>query len=111
MQLYRHAKSRKAEVDAVLNASHQGGPTFINANNKSAIAIASTSNARTKHIDIQYHYVREKTQDGTVAFIYISRAEMAADGLKKALVRVKYERWVAARSDEQWVALAGSGSF
>jgi hypothetical protein len=69
---------------------------MINADNKSAIAIASNPqyHARTKHIDIQYHYVREKTEDGTVAFVYVPTAEMAADGLTKALERVKFERWV-----------------
>jgi Reverse transcriptase (RNA-dependent DNA polymerase) len=75
----------------------QLGPTTVNADNKSAIAIASNPeyHARTKHIDIQYHYVREKTSDGTVEFNYIPTAEIAADGLTKALKRVKFERWVA----------------
>jgi hypothetical protein len=45
-----------------------------------------------KHIDIQYHYVREKTRDGTVVFSYVPTAQMAADGLIKALKRVKFKR-------------------
>jgi hypothetical protein len=75
----------------------QLGPTTINANNKSAIAITLNPeyHARTKYIDIQYHYVREKTSDGTVSFNYVPTAEMAADRLIKALERVKFERWVA----------------
>jgi hypothetical protein len=75
----------------------QAGPAIIDADNKSAIAIASNPeyHARTKHIDIQYHFVSEKTSDGTVAFNYVPTAEMAADGLTKALERVKFERWVA----------------
>jgi len=69
---------------------------LINADNKSAIAIAANPeyHARTKHIDIQYHYVREKADDGTVRFSYIPTARMAADGLTKALERVKFDRWV-----------------
>jgi hypothetical protein len=39
-----------------------------------------------------YHYVREKTSDGTVEFNHIPTVEMAADGLTKALERVKFER-------------------
>jgi hypothetical protein len=69
-------------------------PTLINADNKSAIAVALNPeyHARMKHIDIQYHYVREKTWDGTVVFSYVLTAQMAADGLTKALERVKFER-------------------
>jgi hypothetical protein len=72
------------------------GSTLINADNKLAITMASNPeyHARTKHIDIQYHYVREKTRDGTVVFSYVLIAQMAADGLTKALERVKFERWV-----------------
>jgi hypothetical protein len=58
----------------------------------SAIASNLEYHARTKHIDIQYHYVRDKTFDGTVAFNYVPTAKMAADGLTKALERVKFER-------------------
>jgi hypothetical protein len=70
----------------------QLGPTTVK-----PIAIASNPeyHARTKHIDIQDHYVREKTSDGTVEFNYIPTAEMAADGLTKTLERVRFERWVA----------------
>jgi hypothetical protein len=69
----------------------------INADNKSAIAIALNPEyyARTKHIDIQYYYVREKTSDGTISFNYVPTVEIAADGLTKTLERVKFERWVA----------------
>jgi hypothetical protein len=75
----------------------QAGPTIIDVDNKSAIAIASNPeyHARTKHIDIQYHYVREKTSDGTIAFNYVPTAKMAADRLIKALERVKFEYWVS----------------
>jgi hypothetical protein len=56
-------------------------PTCIKADNKSALAIASHPeyHAPTKHIDIQYYYVREKAQDGTMMFHYVSTAQMAAD--------------------------------
>jgi hypothetical protein len=68
----------------------------VNADNKSAITITSNPEyyARTKYIDIQYHYVREKTSDGTIEFNYIPIIKMAADKLTKALERVKFKRWV-----------------
>ena len=41
-------------------------PTVIMEDNQSAIAIARNPilHARTKHIDIRYHYVREAVQEG-----------------------------------------------
>jgi hypothetical protein len=70
--------------------------TLINADNKLAIAVASNPeyHACIKHINIQYHYVREKTQDDTVVFSYVLITQMAANDLTKALERVKFERWV-----------------
>lgn len=70
---------------------------IINVDNRSVIAVTSNPeyHARTKHIDIQYYYVREKTQNGTAIFNYILTAEQAVDGLIKTLKRVKYEHWMS----------------
>ena len=67
-------------------------PTTIYADNKSAITLATNPeyHARTKHIDIQYHYVREKVDNGTVEFTYIPTRNMAADGLTKPLMKQKF---------------------
>lgn len=43
--------------------------------------------ARTKHIDIQYHYVREKVADQEVIFDYVPSEENPADALTKRLAR------------------------
>jgi hypothetical protein len=69
--------------------------TVIYADNKSAIALAEnpTYHARSKHIDIQYHFVREKVANSTIRLQYIPTGQMAADGLTKPLERVKFERY------------------
>ena len=43
-------------------------------NNQGSIALAKNPafHKRTKHIDIRYHFVREKIEDGQVIFEYIS---------------------------------------
>ena len=44
------------------------GPVVIMEDNQGAIAIARNpvAHARTKHIDIRFHYIREAIQDGTI---------------------------------------------
>jgi hypothetical protein len=42
---------------------------------------------RTKHIDVQYHFVREWVQNDEIKFKYYSTKDMVADVLIKALPR------------------------
>ena len=64
-------------------------PTVLMEDNSGAIAIAKNpvSHARTKHIDIRYHYVREAVQDSMVNLTYCPTEEMTADLLTKPLPR------------------------
>ena len=48
--------------------------------------------SRSKHIDVQYHYVRELVQQGLIEVEYIPTADMAADILTKPLKRQLHER-------------------
>jgi hypothetical protein len=67
----------------------QNGPTVLHQDNQGAIAIGSDfiSNRRTKHIDIKYHFIREKVEDGVIRLQYIPTAEMVADCLTKPVGR------------------------
>lgn len=47
--------------------------------------------ARTKHIDIKYHFLREKVKEGVIELAYKPTDEMIADGSTKALNRIKHE--------------------
>jgi transposase InsO family protein len=71
------------------------GPTTLFADNTSAIALAQNPSlhSRTRHIDMQYHWTREKVADGTVKITYIPTAEMAADGLTKPLKPTDFGRF------------------
>jgi hypothetical protein len=46
--------------------------------------------ARTKHIDVQYHFVRECIEMGKVKLVYCPTEEMVADTLTKPLARDRH---------------------
>ncbi|KAI1676242.1 hypothetical protein KJE20_14174 [Pyrenophora tritici-repentis] len=70
-------------------------PTAILADNQGAIALASNpfNHGRAKHIDIQWHFVREAQENGHVQIQFVSTISQAADGLTKALPREPFERF------------------
>lgn len=66
--------------------------TVIFGDNQGAIALAKNAqfHARTKHIDIAHHFVREKVNDGTVDIQFVPTDKQMADGLTKALCLDKF---------------------
>ena len=60
---------------------------MIYSNNQGAIALAKNPvyYARTKHISIQLHWLREQLKAGTVDLLYINTTEQVANRLIKAL--------------------------
>jgi len=70
-------------------------PTSIFADNMGAIALAKNpvQHSRSRHIDFQYHYTREKVEDGTVSISYVPTTQMIADGLTKPLSGTAFERF------------------
>jgi len=74
----------------------QTAATTIFEDNQSCIALAKNPvhHARTKHIDIQHHFVREKVESGDVKLIYMSTGDMVADTLTKPLPGPKFGKFV-----------------
>ena len=60
--------------------------------NQGAIALAHNPeyHARIKHIDVQYHFIRECIEMGKVKQVYCPTEEMVADALTKPLARDKH---------------------
>ena len=48
--------------------------------------------SRTKHIDVQYHYIREIVDDGLIQISYVPTADMLADIFTKPLTQTTFER-------------------
>lgn len=50
--------------------------------------------ARTKHIDVRYHYIRQEVQNRRIKLEYLSTEEMPADGLTKPLSRILFQKFI-----------------
>lgn len=67
------------------------GPTTIFVDNSSAIKLAKSDGyrKRTKHIDLKYHFIREKIGNGIMDVKYCKTELMVADSLTKAVSEEK----------------------
>lgn len=73
-------------------------PTTLYGDNKSAIALAHGNqyHARTKHIDIRYHFIRYIIENGSIKLIYCPTDDQTADTLTKALPSTKAKHFASA---------------
>ncbi|CAI7879756.1 unnamed protein product [Closterium sp. NIES-53] len=69
------------------------GPTTIKSDSKSAIDLArnDTWHGRTKHMNVQYHWVREQLQKKAFTFVHMRTQEQPADFLTKVLPKANFE--------------------
>ncbi|KAE9313180.1 hypothetical protein PF008_g19806 [Phytophthora fragariae] len=67
--------------------AEQVGATVIYENNQGAMALAKNVGyqARTKHIDICYHFIREKVVSNEVEMEYMDTENQLADFMTKGL--------------------------
>ena len=72
--------------------------TTLSSDNQSAIALTKDNqfHARTKHIDVRYHFIRWVCQKGDIQLIYCPTADMVADALTKALPSLKVKHFANA---------------
>ena len=71
----------------------QDAPTTLYLDNQGSISLSkdATDHARTKHIDIRHHFIREKVVDGSIKIKYIETSKNEADLLTKGLPRPRFE--------------------
>ena len=76
----------------------------IYCDNQGAIALANNPehHARTKHIDIQYHFVRNCVEDGRTRLEYCPTEDMVADGFTKSLGPERHRRLGKAMGISVW---------
>ena len=74
---------------------HDSSATIIYEDNQGAIDLSRNSkhHSRTKHIDISFHFIRERIVTGEINVIHCSTNDMIADIMTKALPKPKYEKF------------------
>ncbi len=72
--------------------------TTLYSDNQSAIALSKEHqyHARTKHIDVRYHFIRWIIEEGKIRLIYCPTDDMVADCLTKALPSAKVKHFANA---------------
>ncbi|GKA15697.1 hypothetical protein Tco_0695444 [Tanacetum coccineum] len=61
--------------------------------NKSAIALCynNVQHSRSKHIDVRYHFIKEKVENGVVELYFVMTKYQLADIFNKALAQERFE--------------------
>jgi hypothetical protein len=80
------------------------GPTTLYGDNQGAIALVENPefHARTKHIDVSAHYIRELAEDQIVEVQYRPTDQMLADCLTKPLKAIQHQRNVMGIGIQEW---------
>lgn len=68
---------------------------FLFCDNQSSIRLIKNPefHKRTKHIDVKYHFIREKFSNGFFDLQYVSTDDQVADILTKPLAKDKFTRF------------------
>ena len=63
--------------------------------NQGALALVKNPHlhARSKHIDVSYHFIRDLAEKRMLQITYVPTTEMIADGMTKPLARMAFERF------------------
>ena len=79
-------------------------PAVIHGDNQGSLYLAENPqyHQKTKHIDVQYHYIRQEIKAGNIVLDYVPTENMAADGVTKPLPLTGHQRFVKLLNMEVW---------
>lgn len=81
-------------LDEIGAFKHIQQMSILNGDNQGAIALARNPeyHARTKHIDIQYHFIRDLVASQQIQLQFCPSTNMIADIMTKALPRATHDK-------------------
>ena len=81
--------TQRSQFDTVLNNKS----VQLHRNNQLSIQLIKNLkfHIKTKHIDVQYHYIQKALDDSFIELFYILTVNMSADCLIKPLIREKFQ--------------------
>lgn len=76
----------------IMGSHYLKQPVTIFEDNQSTMRVAKTpeNKRRLKHVDVKYHFIKEKISNGTIDIVYIPSDEQIADMFTKPLSKVKF---------------------
>ena len=92
----RRLLSEIGRLNLIQQQQNQGkAAILIRTDNQGALALSQNPefHDRTKHIDIQYHWIREVLESGRVEMHFVGTEDQVADIFTKPLAREKFERF------------------
>jgi hypothetical protein len=77
----------------------------IHGDNQGSLSLAENPqyHQKTKHIEVQYHYIRQEVKAGNVVLNYLPTERMPADGLTKPLNSIRYSEFLKLLNMQQWI--------
>lgn len=92
MALFEAVREAKWLQSLALSINLNVNNILIYEDNMGCISIAenSVNHNRTKHIDVRYHFVRERLEDNTITLKHIDTQNQVADTFTKPLAEVKF---------------------
>ena len=69
------------------------GPIILNGDNSGSISLSKNpgNHSRTKHIEVAYHFIREKVMEGLIQVEHVSTRDQLADIMTKPLTKQPFE--------------------
>ena len=73
------------------------GPLTISGDNQGSSVLAKDNkfHSRMKHIDLQYHFIREAVDEKKIQVTYIPTKDNAVDIFTKSLAKPKFAKFIA----------------